>query len=408
MAIKITDLNDGGTPLSTDEIPVARGLTTVKVRLAELNNAKIIADIPPGIFTDLVSARIGLDDAFRVRAGSATYNTGEVELATSDDGTEQIHVRQYTGNFATVSRTLTLLDGSGYTRIPTRLYVNSSTGASTLNVDGSISFTGNAATPILNITQSGAGLSLQAAKIGLNTTNPLNALTVIGSISASGNILTESVPTIDSHVTNKKFVDTSISNLNISTYAKLANAQTFTNTNTFNEAVNFNKTSNFILSASSTAYSILAIPVFIDNPSSTARQMYYRTPTAIRDIIGAEPTITTLPVSKGGTGKGTHTAGQVLVGNGTGAITTVSRDGIDTRLEFPTRKEVLEVGGNLTNTFTAVHNFNTRDVIVTIFETTFPYTTYNNAVIRREQPNYVAIIFPTPPTISQYRVVIIG
>jgi len=408
MAIKITDLNDGGTPLSTDEIPVARGLTTVKVRLTELNNAKIIANIPSGTFTELVSARIGLNDAFRVRAGSSTDNAGEVELATSDDGTEQIHVRQYTGNFAAVSRTLTLLDGSGYTKIPTRLYVNASTGTSTMNVDGSISFTGNASTPILNITQSGAGLSLQAAKIGLNTTNPLNALTVIGSISASSNILTESVPTIDSHVTNKKFVDTSISNLNISTYAKLANTQTFTNTNTFSEAVNFNKTSNFILSASSTAYSISAIPVFINDPSSTARQMYYRTPTDVRGIIGAEPTITTLPVSKGGTGTGTHTVGQVLVGNGIGAITTVSRDGIDTRLEFPTRKEVFEVGNNLTTTFTAIHNFNTRDVTVSIFETTFPYTTYNNAVIRRELLNYVAIIFPTPPTVAQYRVVIIG
>ena len=149
MAIKITDLNDGGNPLSTDEIPVARGLTTVKVKLAELNNAKIVANIPSGTFTELVSARIGLNDAFRVRAGSATDNTGEVEIATSDDGTEQIHVRQYTGNFAAIARTLTLLDTSGYTIVPSRLYINASTGTSNLNVIGTVSFTNNATTPVL-------------------------------------------------------------------------------------------------------------------------------------------------------------------------------------------------------------------------------------------------------------------
>jgi hypothetical protein len=43
----------------------------------------------------------------------------------------------------------------------------------------------------------------------------------------------------------------------------------------------------------------------------------------------------TLTVARGGTGAGTFTSGNVLVGAGTGAVTTLSRSGIDTRTTFP-------------------------------------------------------------------------
>jgi methyl coenzyme M reductase subunit C len=42
-----------------------------------------------------------------------------------------------------------------------------------------------------------------------------------------------------------------------------------------------------------------------------------------------------LPVGKGGTGTTTHTSGNVLIGNGTAQVTTLSRNGIDTRTVFP-------------------------------------------------------------------------
>lgn len=45
--------------------------------------------------------------------------------------------------------------------------------------------------------------------------------------------------------------------------------------------------------------------------------------------------IGTLSVPRGGTGLSTLTSNSVLVGNGTGAVTLVSRSGIDTRTEFP-------------------------------------------------------------------------
>lgn len=62
------------------------------------------------------------NDQFRIIAGSSGNTNGWAEIATADDGTEPIYVRQYTGVFSSVVRTLTLLDASGYTHFPS--YIN--------------------------------------------------------------------------------------------------------------------------------------------------------------------------------------------------------------------------------------------------------------------------------------------
>ena len=67
---------------------------------------------------NLIYAPIADNDFFRLRVGGAAANSGWVELATADDGNEPIYVRQYTGAFATLTRTATLLDGSGNTIFP--------------------------------------------------------------------------------------------------------------------------------------------------------------------------------------------------------------------------------------------------------------------------------------------------
>lgn len=61
---------------------------------------------------------VGETDAARVLGGATASNSGYLEMATADDGNEPIYVRQYTGDFATVKRTLTLLDGYGNTTFP--------------------------------------------------------------------------------------------------------------------------------------------------------------------------------------------------------------------------------------------------------------------------------------------------
>lgn len=63
------------------------------------------------------------NDYGRIKLLGSASNAGELEIATADDTNEPIHVRQYSGNFATVKRTLTLLDGSGNTSLPGDLTV---------------------------------------------------------------------------------------------------------------------------------------------------------------------------------------------------------------------------------------------------------------------------------------------
>ena len=62
------------------------------------------------------------NDFFRIYVGGTASNSGYVEIATADDGNEPIYVRQYTGEFSSVKRTLTLLDANGYTHFPS--YIN--------------------------------------------------------------------------------------------------------------------------------------------------------------------------------------------------------------------------------------------------------------------------------------------
>lgn len=72
---------------------------------------------------NLLYQQMADNDMFRIRCGGPS-NQGWVEIATADDGTEPIYVRQYTGEFSSVTRTLTLLDGSGNTICPGNLLTN--------------------------------------------------------------------------------------------------------------------------------------------------------------------------------------------------------------------------------------------------------------------------------------------
>ncbi len=67
---------------------------------------------------DLVYGNMADNDQFRIRIGGTSSNAGFVEIATADDATEPIYVRQYTGVFSSLSRTAALLDGSGNTTFP--------------------------------------------------------------------------------------------------------------------------------------------------------------------------------------------------------------------------------------------------------------------------------------------------
>lgn len=63
------------------------------------------------------------NDFIRIE-GQGNDDNGSLEIATADNGNEPIYVRQYTGSFATISRTLTLLDSNGNTSCPGTVNAN--------------------------------------------------------------------------------------------------------------------------------------------------------------------------------------------------------------------------------------------------------------------------------------------
>jgi acetylglutamate kinase len=78
---------------------------------------------------ELVRGNMGDNDQARILVGASASNAGYLEIATADDGTEPIYVRQYTGVFSTLQRTATLLDGSGNTSFPNTVTASTFSGA---------------------------------------------------------------------------------------------------------------------------------------------------------------------------------------------------------------------------------------------------------------------------------------
>lgn len=64
-----------------------------------------------------ITSGSGGNDAMWIRMVEETANSGYAEIATGDDGTEPIYIRQYNTSSAVV-RTATILDGSGNTSFP--------------------------------------------------------------------------------------------------------------------------------------------------------------------------------------------------------------------------------------------------------------------------------------------------
>lgn len=73
-----------------------------------------------GSAIDLVTGTMASNDYFRIRIGGSN-NAGYAEIATADNGSEPIYIRQYGGSnygFSDPIRTATILDSSGNTSFP--------------------------------------------------------------------------------------------------------------------------------------------------------------------------------------------------------------------------------------------------------------------------------------------------
>lgn len=135
---------------------------------------KVNGTASDGGVVNLVTGTMAVNDGFRIRVGG-TNNSGYAEIATKDDGSEPIYVRQYTGDFATITRTATILDGSGNTSFPGRVTANGG-------------FSGNLSGTATNATRDGNGNTITTHYLSRNQTlkNDMNACTVEGIYRFSG------------------------------------------------------------------------------------------------------------------------------------------------------------------------------------------------------------------------------
>lgn len=111
----------GGT--ITGDLSIAAAKQIVLADHVDSYLTKTVSNLT-GVTTALVQAKVGSGDFFRIGVGATASNAGYAEIATADDGTEPIYVRQYTGAFATIKNELTLLDVNGNSGFPGSVYSN--------------------------------------------------------------------------------------------------------------------------------------------------------------------------------------------------------------------------------------------------------------------------------------------
>ena len=173
------------TPGVTGTLPVGNGgtgqtnLDNVTVGTAK----KVHTTVSSGTVGELVKATMGGNDSFRIAVGGGS-NNGYAEIATADDGTEPIYVRQYannkTDNFITPTRTATLLDAGGNTSFPGKVTAPTFVGNLNGNADRATKATQDASGNVIANTyvrhyQSIGETDLNNLKLGGLYANPLNA-----------------------------------------------------------------------------------------------------------------------------------------------------------------------------------------------------------------------------------------
>lgn len=115
-------------PNGSAGVPAFRAIVAADVPTLNQNTtgtaSGVVRTVTGTTSAELVRGNMGDNDQARILVGATAINAGFLEIATADDGTEPIYVRQYTGTFTTLARTATLLDGSGNTSFPGTVTAN--------------------------------------------------------------------------------------------------------------------------------------------------------------------------------------------------------------------------------------------------------------------------------------------
>ncbi|MDD2804536.1 MAG: hypothetical protein PHV33_03205 [Elusimicrobiales bacterium] len=245
-----------------------------------LNNANTwtAAQVFASTMSGVLSTTMASNDIYRIMGSGTAANAGYLEIATADDGTEPIYVRQYANAFTGApARTATLLDGSGNTAFP-----------------GNVSAQYFITTP------------------NVETTTPQY---LVGEWS-SDNYMRYVAP---SNVT-VGFASALAANPTDCTLPNVATAI----------AANGNLTCSQPTNVSGTALNVTGTVAVANGgtgatDAATARgNLTAAKSGANSDITSLSALSTALSVGQGGTGQTSLTAGRVLVGNGTGAVSLVN------------------------------------------------------------------------------------
>jgi len=147
---------------------------------------EVIRTVSAGSEANLLYSTIADNDFFRIRVGGAS-NSGFVEIATADDATEPIHVRQYSGTFSTLTRTATLLDASGNTSFPGTVTAPTFSGvaSSITNQANSATITASTGVDVNNIVRRDSNGYIYANHVNFNTSESENP-TISSFITSNG------------------------------------------------------------------------------------------------------------------------------------------------------------------------------------------------------------------------------
>jgi hypothetical protein len=207
----------GGDASGTWAISISGNAATATTAGAVVNTVAGTASV------ELVRGNMGDNDQARILVGATATNAGFLEIATADDGTEPIHVRQYSGVFTTLTRTATLLGSDGNTSFPGTVTANgvtltgnlgTVTSVATSGTVSGLTLTGGTITTSGTITLGGT-LAVTASNFASQTANTfLAAPNGAAGVPTFRTIVAADVPTLNQNTTGSATFLTSSNYIN--------------------------------------------------------------------------------------------------------------------------------------------------------------------------------------------------